>query len=205
MYNGQRIVILNKSHLSAISLLDQQCIPTMPEGIYHHQNQAMIEACLEGRMSLGLFDRERLVGYRLTFVPLWGEENLGRKLSLQEYELQQVAQFYGILIHPDYRGKGWAKALLQASLQLIFSQKLNIVLVTVHPENIPSLNLFRGMGFVIQKRATFYGGLDRYILALTRQEWEVITKRIIEENENSQNTENQILTPPSFYPTKKKK
>lgn len=125
----------------------------------------MIEACLASGLSLGAFSEEHLIGYRLTYLPGLGEENLGRQMGMSDAELLTVAQFYGTLIAPAWRGQGLGGRLVHENLALLAGRGLSCALVTVHPHNLKSITMFQhGNAFQIMGEITFYGGLPRLLL-----------------------------------------
>ena len=84
----------------------------------------------------------------------------------------QCIQSYGIpdihhdsaIVHPDYRGNGLQRKLLEVALTLLRPGIVGIG-ATVSPENQYSLNNALASGFEIVCRREMYGGYDRYLLA----------------------------------------
>jgi len=68
------------------------------------------------------------------------------------------------IVHPDYRGNGLQRKLLEAALGLLRPGIVGIG-ATVSPENQYSLNNALASGFEIVCRREMYGGYDRYLLA----------------------------------------
>ena len=68
------------------------------------------------------------------------------------------------IVHPDYRGNGLQRKLLEAALALLRPGIVGIG-ATVSPENQYSLNNALASGFEIVCRREMYGGYDRYLLA----------------------------------------
>ena len=67
------------------------------------------------------------------------------------------------VVHPDWRGNGLQRKLLEAALPLVRPGIVGIG-ATVSPENQYSLNNALACGFVIADRREMYGGYDRYLL-----------------------------------------
>ena len=67
------------------------------------------------------------------------------------------------IVHPDYRGNGLQRKLLEAALGLLRPGIVGIG-ATVSPENQYSLNNALASGFEIICRREMYGGYDRYLL-----------------------------------------
>ena len=68
------------------------------------------------------------------------------------------------IVHPDYRGNGLQRKLLEVALTLLRPGIVGIG-ATVSPENQYSLNNALASGFEIVCRREMYGGYDRYLLA----------------------------------------
>ncbi len=85
---------------------------------------------------LGVFDNEKLIG-------------LARCECSNRVKTQHKADIYGVYIHPDYRGQGLARRLLE---QLITQAKsidgLEILLLAVSEQNAPARALYQSLGFI---------------------------------------------------------
>ncbi len=66
-------------------------------------------------------------------------------------------------MHPDWRGNGLQRAMLEAALPLLPPQITHLG-ATVSPDNSYSLHNAQAGGFVIRCRREMYGGYDRYLL-----------------------------------------
>ncbi len=74
-----------------------------------------------------------------------------------------LGQCDSAVVHPDWRGNGLQRKLLEAALPLVRPGIVGIG-ATVSPENQYSLNNALACGFVIADRREMYGGYDRYLL-----------------------------------------
>jgi ribosomal-protein-alanine N-acetyltransferase len=102
----------------------------------------------------GLFEKERLKGF-VIFIRSWDDPCLAY--------LKKMA------IEKSNRRRGYGKLLLSASLDAIRGEGIARVVLTVAPNNLPALHLYRDLfGFrVIEYRAEEYGeGQDRLFLQL---------------------------------------
>ena len=68
-----------------------------------------------------------------------------------------------VIVHPDYRGNGLQRKLLETALTRLRPGIVGIG-ATVSPENQYSLNNALASGFTIAARREMYGGYDRYLL-----------------------------------------
>lgn len=102
----------------------------------------------------GLFDEDRLKGF-VIFIRSWDDPCLAylKKMAIEE----------------SVRGKGYGKLLLSTSLDAVRREGIARVVLTVAPNNLPALHLYRDQfGFrVLEYRAKEYGeGQDRLFLQL---------------------------------------
>lgn len=89
--------------------------------------------------------------------------NYGYDLSFLEEDLQRVVHMDSSAVHPDYRGLGLQRKMVQTAEEELLGTGKRILLCTVHPENSFSLNNMLKQGYTIQKRMEKYGS-ERYIL-----------------------------------------
>lgn len=83
----------------------------------------------------------------------------------------------GYELAPAYRGQGMMREALQLALDWGFANMaLNRIEAQVHPDNLPSIRLLQGLGFVQEGRlraAGFWLGQyhDLLVFSLLRQDW----------------------------------
>lgn len=110
---------------------------------------AMEDNCLAGAFSI--------------IYPGLTEMNYGYDLDFSEEDLLRVVNMDTAAVHPDFRGRGLQKRLMQTAEQAISETGHKILLCTVHPDNRYSLQNVCNQGYVIQKRLEKYGSV-RYVL-----------------------------------------
>ena len=108
-------------------------------------------------------DGERMVAAFDILRPGPQEFNYGYDLGFSEEELGQVINMDSAAVHPNYRGQGLQRRLLQTAEAAIQGEGKRILLCTVHPENRFSLQNVLNQGYTIQKKLEKYGSV-RYIL-----------------------------------------
>lgn len=108
-------------------------------------------------------DQGRVVGAFNLLIPGLREYNYGYRLGFGEQELMRVVNMDSAAVHPDYRGQGIQRRLLQEAETWLKSQGSRILLCTIHPQNRFSLSNALAVGYEIQKQVDIYGSV-RYIL-----------------------------------------
>lgn len=150
---------------SFISLLDE-VKETMEhkEWFYLDPQDYVREMMKNGVMQLWVaVDGDRLAAAFDIIIPGFEECNYGFDLGFTEEELLRVINMDTAAVHPDYRGLGLQKRLMQEAETEIAGAGRRILLCTVHPENRFSLQNVLNQGYTIQKRLEKYGSV-RYIL-----------------------------------------
>lgn len=117
-----------------------------------------------GTMQLWLaMDGTRIAAIFDTLTPGLAAYNYGHDLGFSEEELMRVVHLDTAAVHPDYRGLGLQRALIQNAQRELSGSGEKILLCTVHPENRYSLENVQKQGYIIQKKLEKYGSV-RYIL-----------------------------------------
>lgn len=125
--------------------------------------QENITAYLAHDLCLGVFDGERLGAYFILRYCGQSEHNYAAFLGIPKAEWDHWANADSAVVHPDWRGNGLQRKLLEAALTLLRPGIVGIG-ATVSPENQYSLNNALACGFTIAARREMYGGYDRYLL-----------------------------------------
>ena len=107
-------------------------------------------------------DGERLVAAFDILRPGLQEFNYGYDLGFSEKELMQVINMDSAAVHPDYRGQGLQRKLIQTAESAIQGEGKRLLLCTVHPDNRFSLQNVLNQGYTVQKKLAKYGSV-RYI------------------------------------------
>ena len=78
-------------------------------------------------------------------------------------DLRLRAEILRIAVHPDHRGKGIAKKLMEESLLIFSKENVEFVLLEVNSANRSAVKLYEKVGFKIKRIATFIADQDFYI------------------------------------------
>ena len=125
----------------------------------------LVSAMMEnGIMDLWLaMDKDRVAAVFSVLHPGKESYNYGYDLELPESDLLRVVHMDTSAVHKDYRGMGLQRKMVQTAELELAQQGSKILLCTVHPDNLFSLNNMIQQGYEIQKRINKYGSV-RYIL-----------------------------------------
>jgi ribosomal protein S18 acetylase RimI-like enzyme len=70
-------------------------------------------------------------------------------LELNRCEAQQAGEIASLYVHRPLRGKGIGKALVSAGLEWARQQKLRALLVTTQVVDVPAIDFYQKLGFII--------------------------------------------------------
>lgn len=134
------------------------------EWFYLDPPEEIREMMESGAMQLWVaMDGDRLAGAFDILRPGLGEFNYGYDLGFSEGELLRVINMDTAAVHPDYRGLGLQRKLMQTAEAEIQKEGERILLCTIHPENRFSLSNALKQGYTVQKELPKYGSV-RYVL-----------------------------------------
>lgn len=125
---------MNESHISAVAEIEKLCFstPWSENGLREELSNSLARFYV-------LLSDGKAAGY------------VGAHNVVGEVYITNVA------VHPDYRGKGFAKALIRHLTDECRSDD-GFITLEVRESNIPARSLYSGMGFTeVGKRKNFYG------------------------------------------------
>jgi len=68
----------------------------------------------------------------------------------------EILVIHALGVHPDYNGRGYAKAMVRAALDIARETGMKTVRLDVLEGNIPAENLYRGLGFLYRGTLQLY-------------------------------------------------
>lgn len=118
----------------------------------------------KGSMELWVaMDGDRVAGAFDLIRPGLESYNYGYDLDFTESDLLRVVQMDTAAVHPDYRGMGLQKRLMETAEREIRKESGRILLCTIHPDNIYSLNNVLKQGYSIEKKLPKYGSVRLFL------------------------------------------
>lgn len=144
------IETMTSVHVAQVAELEKRCFSDP-------WSEKSVASELENDLACWLvaLDGETVTGY------------VGSQTVLGETDMMNIA------VHPDYRRKGIAQALVNALVDTLKSQGSRCLTLEVRASNEPAQKLYEKLGFsLIGKRPKYYHNPkeDAYIL---RKEWEI--------------------------------
>ena len=162
-----------------VSMQLRRCTPEQAPAVYALQNEVRaampdpsqfvpdtlenITAYVQKDLCIGMWQGKRLGAYAIVRFCGESEHNYAAFLGIPRAEWPHWANADSAIVHPDYRGNGLQRLMLQAALPL-FPGNITHIGATVSPENQYSLRNALASGFAIAARREMYGGYDRYLL-----------------------------------------
>jgi len=104
--------------------------------------------------------RETIAGYFGRFLAncsfvLDGQDGLAGATLVTEAS-EDTALLAEVMVHPAYRGKGYARPLIQAAMNACLDEGWHKMILTVTRNNVPAEGLYRRMGFEEEPGTEFY-------------------------------------------------
>lgn len=157
----------------------RRCVPGEEQAVFALQNEvraampcpeqfvpdtlANLRRYVAEDLCLGVWQGERLGAYFILRYCGGEESNYARVLGVPREEWPRWANADSVIVHPDWRGNGLQRRLVEAAVQALRPGIVGLG-ATVSPDNAYSLRNALAAGFTVACRRTMYGGHDRYVL-----------------------------------------
>lgn len=135
-----------------------------PDFYYPPYDTDLLKLCLREGLAVGIFSKNRLIAYQLSYFPEFKEDNLGWDVCLPQERLKDAATFHGIAVHSEYKNNRFGSVLTECVLNIMNEYGCRDIMATCHPDNIHSLRILLQNGFAVRKLKYKYGGKLRYVL-----------------------------------------
>jgi hypothetical protein len=138
-------------------------LKSIPKEMFSSLGRTLIEKSLNTPFSYAIWDDNQLIAVSVAYIPGMALNNYGHDLDFSETQLGKVVQLIGTIVKPTAYQKGLGYALFCQNCAAIFKTDFDIVLMTVHPDNIGCIKMAEKTGFVAKKQVLKYGGHPRVI------------------------------------------
>lgn len=128
------------------------------------EDVAQIEKAASSKTYHALIEKEELIDF-INSCEVFLIQKDDKILGLVSFEVKNgVATCNGLVIHPDFRRKGYAREAM--SLALDKFKQCNKIDLVVHPHNSPAISLYLSLGFKIEgwKDDCFGDGEPRIVM-----------------------------------------
>ena len=114
--------------------------------------QSLADAMNEANELIGGYFGRFLAG--CSFVLDGGDGLAGAALVTEASD--DTALLAEVMVHPDYRGRGYARPLIQSAMNACLDEGWKTMILTVTRNNVPAEELYRRMGFEEEPGTEFY-------------------------------------------------
>jgi GNAT superfamily N-acetyltransferase len=154
----------NAAEAGAVFALQNEVRAGMPHpDQFVPDTEAQIRQYVAEDLCVGMWDGTRLGAYFTLRYCGADEHNYANVLGLPREEWPRWANADSAVVHPDYRGNGLQRRMIEAALGWLRPGIVGIG-CTVSPANAYSLRNLQALGFEIACRRAMYGGYDRYVM-----------------------------------------
>ena len=164
---GRRITVRDVwfDEMSKVLKLQKLVHDAMPDGeMYVDTTRSELIESLHMDYVLGAYDGDKLIAVANVIDNRSCDRNLGQKCGKKPSDCYT---FDAVFVHPEYRGLGIHKELLQVAKAQAKAEGVSSIWSTVAPENTYSYANFEKEGFYAYKKGvSMYGGHTRDILRL---------------------------------------
>ena len=100
-----------------------------------------------------LYNRSQEINSDASYVFMHGENLASILLVVSRHDEEHITV---VAVHPDFRGRGLAKALLSLSIKELRRQGSQNLSIGVDVVNTPAINLYKKYGFQVTSRLSFH-------------------------------------------------
>ena len=94
------------------------------------------------------------------YIATYGGEDVGCTEpvgTLRVEEMPAERGIYGLFVRPEYRGRGHGRQILEETIATLRARSQKPIMLEVDTNNFTALNLYRSLGFVIERTYEYYG------------------------------------------------
>ncbi|MDQ2105131.1 GNAT family N-acetyltransferase [Azospirillum isscasi] len=165
---GLRFARLNPDALDAVLALQRDACGPLMHPLGEAELSDMLAGPAVGRgVVLGALAGEGtggLAAFLAVQFPGRAAHNLGRDYGLPDGDLERALHFTGVLVHPDRRGQGLHRRLIETAARSVLPpDRHRYWFATVRPENTASVRGMLSVGMRVFARKPKHDGHDRLL------------------------------------------
>lgn len=161
------MIFAEESHLPDIMKLQEIIVQDLEnETMFNPSTAEFMRQHIESKgLTICIYAENELIAYNSLYFPELDEPDyyMGAEVNLPKEDIDRVANFNNVLVHPEYRGNKLGLKTNNYACDLLKSMNYRHFFATVSPSNIPSIRLFLDSGFIIRGLKYKYAGKLRYV------------------------------------------
>lgn len=94
------------------------------------------------------------------YLATYGGEDVGCAEPVGTLRVEETPAdlgIYGFFVRPEYRGRGHGRQILEETIATIRENNQKQIMLEVDTNNFTALNLYRSLGFVVERTYEYYG------------------------------------------------
>src|SRR5581483_3401553 len=94
------------------------------------------------------------------YIATYGGEDVGCAEpvgTLRVEEMPTALGIYGFFVRPEYRGRGHGRQILEETIASLRERSQKLIMLEVDTNNFTALNLYRSLGFLVERTYEYYG------------------------------------------------
>lgn len=145
---GNEVVRLGVDDLpSLVELQSQVLLGLRGNGWLRVNADEMLLACLTEHVTVGIRRDGELVAAGVLYDGGTGDESIKRYFTEDPGKLEESVNLKLVLVSPDHTRSGFGRTLVELLEQEAAASGKREILCTIHPKNVPSMALFRMLGY----------------------------------------------------------
>jgi ribosomal protein S18 acetylase RimI-like enzyme len=161
------MILAEEKHLPDIMKLQEIIVQDLEnETMFNPSSTEFMRQHIESKgLTICIYAENELIAYNSLYFPELDEPDyyMGAEVNLPIAEIDKVANFNNVLVHPEYRGNKLGMKMNTYACHLLKSMNYRHFFATVSPSNIHSIRLFLDSGFIIRALKYKYAGKLRYV------------------------------------------
>ena len=157
--------LCEETHLDEILKMQEEAIAALPQSHLLNRNTPDLfrTVLTPPNVTVGAFDGEVLAGFAALFHPETHEDDLSHTLETVDVNGKKVANYKVTIVREAYRGHRLQQRMEQQLEQYAKEQGVDVLCVTVSPDNLPSKRNIEKCGYTYDHTQIKYANLLRDI------------------------------------------